>query len=89
LKVFPPVGAKQPPQGVKSDTKVLNRGFAFFIKREFGGVGPMHKCCSKCPMFDECGHRDGCCPECDFYSDGECLFGGEEPYEDLIDEERS
>jgi hypothetical protein len=47
----------------------------------------MSKCCSKCPLFDECEYRDGCCPECDFYSNGGCLFSTDEPYEDLIDED--
>jgi hypothetical protein len=48
----------------------------------------MHKCCPKCPRYEECEYRDGCCPECDFYSNGECMFEEEEPYEDLIDEEK-
>jgi len=48
----------------------------------------MHKCCSKCPTFGGCEYSNGCCPECDFYSDGECLFREEEPYEDLVDKDK-
>jgi len=39
-------------------------------------------------MFDECEYSNGCCPECDFYSDSECLFGEAEPYEDLVDKDK-
>jgi hypothetical protein len=71
----------------KFGAKVLNRGWRFSSHENSGGK-QMRKCCSKCPMFNECEYKNGCCPECDFYSDGECLFGEEEPFEDLIGEDK-
>jgi len=45
----------------------------------------MPKCCTQCYMYDECENRNGCCPECDYYSNGECLYSVE-PYEEIGEE---
>jgi len=38
----------------------------------------MPKCCSKCYMYDDCENKNECCAECDYYSDGGCLYEEEE-----------
>jgi len=35
-------------------------------------------------MFDECENKNECCAECDYFSDGTCLYAEEE---ELIEEE--
>ena len=43
----------------------------------------MPKCCPKCYMYDECDHQNGCCSECDYYSNGECIYSEMESYEEF------
>jgi len=42
----------------------------------------MPKCCSSCYLFEDCENRDGCCEECDFYSNGDCGLVEDEWQED-------
>jgi len=44
----------------------------------------MSRCCIKCYMFDECENKIECCAECDYFSDGTCLYAEEE---ELVEEE--
>jgi len=44
----------------------------------------MPRCCIKCYMFDECENKNECCAECDYFSDGTCLYAEEE---DIVEEE--
>jgi hypothetical protein len=39
-------------------------------------------------MYEECENKNECCSECDYYSDGECLYVEEEEkiYESLEEE---
>lgn len=40
----------------------------------------MPRCCIKCYMFDECENKIECCAECDYFSDGTCLYAEEEEF---------
>jgi len=37
-------------------------------------------------MYYECETRNECCPECDFYSEYECLYEDEEIYDEDIED---